>query len=1159
MEEETYSINKYDNIETALMKYSLEHEIPPRLLLIEYNKNNIEDSKITTLSDNIKELINDGKNLENIYEIIKNKSMYDNVLKTDIPYIYYSIVGEKAIDEIKKYYEENNILYNINDFQEDYTTWKRLLYKDVECLKVPLDEFIKFQNLLNEYEPLLTSELTITEKTIHIVPKIKYSELSFFDNIIIDNSLVYCRYNFNKINYYKVNLPADFNIEDINVKINTMEFYINIENYIYKVKYNTEKNIIKFNIPISGENSTKIVEILKTHLPIEIVNIDENLFRGNFNIYSIHLTQAIFYDFLLNNIVSNFMYINENIAIAEEKHHATINFAPLDIAKPTIKFIIYQKLTTEEITVNGIKVPSNTPFINIIVSKAKTESSIYQLKNILSNTFRIYLEDKNEIEQFYKESLPGTLAELKPIREKTSISKRKKHKVSKNLTQLAPEIFLPNYSSICNEERQPVIVSDEEAERLRNEKFTFKGTEYNRFVLEYPPKYFPKDIKRINVTCLSKDYPFVGVKRNNKLENKNIFEYVPCCFDRDQTRISGTLSTFYKAPKHEKIKTTTILKTKKLLPIEGIGTLPTDLDQFLELLSSNKFYRLGAIKDNNSLIHAVLSIIDEKYKRLPHDEKPKYAENIRSKTIKYIPAMKQELYDYSKNEIKEMILNNNIYFDPALFYRSLEEMYKINIYVFYRNKETDKVELLLPRCKYFYAKYAVEAKTVLIYESWGQESKHYEHPHCEVIAENINNEYVKIFSEKIGNTLFDAFTSIYETRTFIYNNGELNMITNAYNNNMVDILYTNDLIAVGQYIDIYGKQRALITKFKGKYITAIFPPAQPNNLPLMDIKLSKYSDVISAYGIPYACSVSFGKVDGLWYNGENIEYFLYFPIIPENKSKVKCNKFGPTNPIQINLKMFESEIYTYVNELMHSRIVFLQLITWLFTLSGNSVEDFINKYIEVGNSEYDYDFSTIEETFPDITNINDAMKYLSNTGMIKDNKIYLYTSKLLLPIKYYIMKFVKSNIIPYKIENFYTVPLNFKITKPIGIFIGKTIFNEWYQWNKEKSLNMNVIKNNLSKFNSLINAPFFYEEEDKQYIIQNVIDGNLERALAVTYAWINELKFLGYNAPQLNENITYEIYIINKKKQLEKQNNEVTSDYKILLNDKMYSGLILLQ
>lgn len=1155
-------INELDNEQTALIKYGINNNIPPRLLLIKYKKGDIENSTIKTLKSYIEKLIKKKYSLDKIYNKVNLINTNDEILITDVAFIYYSIVSESGIKDIKQYYESKNIIFNEKEFLDDYNKWLESFKTINDCFLEPIEKLSELQNLLLEQEPLVSSDIDVTEKSVVIIPKVKYQFLSFFDNVIIDEYLVYCHFNYNNIDYFKVHYPVDFNIETIKVKLNIMEFYIKISDVIHRVKYNTEKNHIKFSLPLSAEISDKIINVIKNNLPIEILSIDENLFRGSFNIYDVHLAQAIFYDFLLNNVVKDFMYINESSDIAEEKHHTTINFAPLDIAKPSIKFVIYQKITIANIKVGDHTIPINTPYINVLASKAKTQSSMYQLLNILRRMFTIYKNDKSDIEEFYTSTLPESLKVLKPIREKSVAPKKRKYTVKPELINAYPELFVPNYSKKCRNQEYLEIVPENKVDEVKKQVFEFNGVKYNKQVFQYPPEYFPTDLKRVYLTCNSKDYPFFGIVNNSgqtALTNRSIFPYIPCCFDHDQTRKKGSLSSFYKGPKAEKTKTSTIIKTKKILPEEGIGELPTELETFFNTISSNKFYRLGAINDNNSLIHSVLSAVDPSYLKRSKAEKIKLAETTRKKLINYIPVVKQELYDKSIDEIKQMILDKNIYFDPALFYRLLEEHFNINIYIFYRNKTTDKVELLLPRHKMFYAKYPKELNTVIIYESWGPTSLNLKHPHCEIIAELEDDNYVRKFTKVVGNYLYDTFTKMYKTTTVSVNNKEAEIVQNAYNINITTEIFQylkiefSDIKLLTQFIDVFGKQRAVTMSLGTTKFSIIFPPLQPVNLPISeDIIINDHKLITRLFGKPIAYSMSKNSLDGMWYSGNNIKYYFYAPI---KALKYKDQQLGPKNPLNIEKPLLNFELVPYMSKLYKDRIIFLQLISWMFYNSDETIESFFEKYVKVGNSEYNYDFSDIQERLPSITNIKEAFYYLKDTNLILKNKIYLYTDKLVQPLKYYLEKFIKANIDPTDIEDFYTIVRDFKGSETTALFIGKNRFTSWLEYNKENLMKLNIIRNDLKDFDTSIIMPYFYQKDNKIYLLQNVIDSTLSRALSISYAWVHELQFLGYNAPEIDLEIEYDTLEINTKYEITEKSNK--SDYKVLVVNEEYVGVII--
>ena len=105
------------------------------------------------------------------------------------------------------------------------------------------------------------------------------------------------------------------------------------------------------------------------------------------------------------------------------------------------------------------------------------------------------------------------------------------------------------------------------------------------------------------------------------------------------------------------------------------------------------YYRQGVIRDKNSFIHCVL-----KAKNINRSIK-----KIKKELIKpnYIACCKQEMYDYTIEDIREKIKNNDEYFDPKLFIHLLEIKYNCNIFIFTRDNNG---EMILPRCANGYYK-----------------------------------------------------------------------------------------------------------------------------------------------------------------------------------------------------------------------------------------------------------------------------------------------------------------------------------------------------------------------------------------------------------------------------------------------------------------------
>ena len=126
---------------------------------------------------------------------------------------------------------------------------------------------------------------------------------------------------------------------------------------------------------------------------------------------------------------------------------------------------------------------------------------------------------------------------------------------------------------------------------------------------------------------------------------------------------------------------------------------------------------LFALSDEKYLKIAESNVTDESV-RLAKIET--YMSSVRksiAETI-YPACLKQELFDYTDDEISNMLQSPLLHFDSKIFFRAIEEYFKINLFVFEPSGETETV--------FEYPQYAVfpirrfdpDRPVILIYKSY---------------------------------------------------------------------------------------------------------------------------------------------------------------------------------------------------------------------------------------------------------------------------------------------------------------------------------------------------------------------------------------------------------------------------------------------------------
>ena len=713
------------------------------------------------------------------------------------------------------------------------------------------------------------------------------------------------------------------------------------------------------------------------------------------------------------------------------------------------------------------------------------------------------------------------------------------------LKEMAPDLFVTGYARRCQCVVQPIIVADDEIEAWQNNTFVYKDTVRQRQIMPFPP-----DNPRWNFVCPNDATPFPGVRLNKDLLNKDIYPCVPCCFKDDQMdpQAASKYNECYKGrPKKAEEKTTTTkethkIKTDKILAPGRYGYVPKSIASLISKYSEESvdISRLGVPSTVNSLLHCVsVAIEDKTYLSLGTiEQKEAYVSNIRNIIAKQtLPTLiKQEMYDFSDEEIKEQLADPNVFLDPNLFYRGVEQAYNINIYVFSPPDKEDENTLAsfeLPRFKLFHVQAPRnERQAVLVFRTWGAEADALTHPHCELIVDKDedNNRITYKFGPDMNRLLHDALTTLNRTITW-----ELNEIPNqptqiiARNNiySRENYYYLLNKLPTHQLIDGYGKTRGFIFPAAGQNVTMIVPSTQPENLPLGKVSRVGHEIATSIFGPPRAVTKNDGNVDGLWYQVLDLDFGIYIPINPT--TGYTNLPVGPTNPLVEE----GVDVVKRVRKLRRDLDTIIQIIKWLYLLSGLNVSDFVNQYMLIGNikpedSAMVYNLSNIGIKLPEANNVTEGLnqiKLLAPTLVQSGNgtdRLFMYNQKIFDGILYYLKKYdyerkPRNPVIPKIIYRSDISEEDFIHQRRVAIFTNEQDMNTWINTLDKLSFKNIIIEDTLNISNALRAEPYLYiSPTGNIYMIQNVVTGDRMRAINVGYYWYLYKINLGHTAMEFD-------------------------------------------
>jgi len=502
---------------------------------------------------------------------------------------------------------------------------------------------------------------------------------------------------------------------------------------------------------------------------------------------------------LFNRIVS----LNESIRASKIKMNAYVHvLGTNDILSIAMK-------ETEKANMYGME-DEGSNFIKVRV-KATNTIDCLKYQKILGRLFTLYNNNKDLILNQYRTYIGDDFLRA----EETKLIKRPRKLEKLELRAIAPDIFLPTYSRKCL--NRPIIISNEQAEIYKRTK--------ERQLMEFP--IFGESIKRYYV-CTHKTHPFPGL-RENSLENKNTFPYIPCCYTKDQNKLGGRFRHYFAQEKMME-KTSAVQDmfiSGKTLPPGLPGVLPPNLKELFRMIEPNpkfQFIRVGSNPGNNSFLECVMLALNiNNIKSLQVSDRIPRVKSIRAEIATKInaAAAKQEFYDESIENIHEKLTNSNL--NALEFFHVLELVFKCDIFVLSSDEKHPDGTILLPRHAQVFYKLKPSRRTVFIYQRNTGSDEGVAETQCELITRT-NTPDTKILANM--ETSFPYFDDVVTKIWEIFK--DLNR-SFSHNTILPSIMVPVDLNVKSQIIDIYGKCRIINTLFNGDMISFICDPIPPFN------------------------------------------------------------------------------------------------------------------------------------------------------------------------------------------------------------------------------------------------------------------------------------------------------------------------------------------
>jgi hypothetical protein len=623
-----------------------------------------------------------------------------------------------------------------------------------------------------------------------------------------------------------------------------------------------------------------------------------------------------------------------------------------------------------------------------------------------------------------------------------------------------------------------------------------------------------------------------------------------------------------------------MIKTDKIINVDRYGIVPNSITELFG--EERKMRRKGVPRSINSLLHAVsIAVKDKNY--MAAKDKERYVALMRQSIANVTKPglLKQELYDFKYEDITRR-LKSNEFLDPNLYFRAIEDAYKINIFVFapslneekrLRDKEESVGAICLPRYKLFSARAPrFDRMSICIYRTMGSESDILTYPQCELLVFTQDGEEITLFDEEVTENLFTALTEINKIISWeLVNDKGIDVVAHENLYSRLDYFNLTKRKAFAQYIDEYGKMRGL---YLDKNILMIFTSSQPENLAVRsDLTRADHHDVISLFGNPIAISARrAGVIDGFWYSVLDLTYGIYVPIIEiEIKDEWLDMEIGPNNPLgESNGKDKAKRLVKLKRDLDF----ILQIFKWFISISRLNVDALLQRHVMVGEEENGvdsaeiYDFSRIGRKFPEAKDLEEAIEKMEERApsLFRKNRIYIYSQKMLEGVQYLLNMYVKEYskdlvIVPKSIKRKYLTTEDFIVYQGVALFFSQKEMGIWLEDFKKS---YEILKS-ISIQNAIHGDPFFYSSSDGHiYLIQNVTEGDIQRALNVGYYWNKYRVNPGFRSPPYSEDeiLKYVIYSISPANTIVPYENRAGSDLNYIsilrYNDFSFACMIVI-
>ncbi len=502
-----------------------------------------------------------------------------------------------------------------------------------------------------------------------------------------------------------------------------------------------------------GENSSKIIrkrlfDSMKNRVQYELIDSLQFSVKGKFTLPKAEFNRALFLDFVCNNDMgSYFFFVDESDKSNLNKPKFSLYYEPNQTGE------FYNTLT---ITMTQILSENEDPKIEVRVSRAQNLYQVDSFILIFCKLFSLYLKVKNNIISEYTDLYKKLDFKLYT---KKKAEKKENLKTGKRLAKLQlhdPITFGKKYSKACQQSYQPYLIDNPDKFKKKVSKIPEIGEELEKFgVMEWPNKS-------------NSFYACYPREKNDAFQN-HIFpglvdkagSLVPCCFVTEQySKEKGGLAKYRKkggnnVEINEDEGTDTFsfdrpLGNRKMAPRGRFAELP----YYIQLLASSVGYekielkrkvfspllRYGVAKGPDSFVHCLERATNKNYDSMNLEEKKikvkEVLAELSEESDEYLVVCKQEMYDYTYDEIRDHLRDEDAYINPNMYINIFCKYYDCNIVIFEVNENNPDGKVSIPRYSIVHLSYKFTNKNTAVIVKMKNEDDNYQ---CEIIGKYVSS------------------------------------------------------------------------------------------------------------------------------------------------------------------------------------------------------------------------------------------------------------------------------------------------------------------------------------------------------------------------------------------------------------------------------------